>query len=152
MDEVTRDYDLPEDTEEPSEVSVRDSILLSIKKLIGLDRDYDAFDDDIIMHINSVFMVLNQLGVGDKKTFMIAGEEETWGDFHASCNVSLDATLVKSYIYLKVKLLFDPPGTGVLHEAMERQIAEFEWRLNAECDKAYQNQNANGGEVVEPDE
>lgn len=151
MDEVTKNYDLPEKVEEDPQISVRDSILLSIKKLIGLDRDYDAFDDDMIIHINSVFMVLSQIGVGDKTVFAISGETETWDDFFSACKVSLDASLLKSYIYLKVKLLFDPPSTGVLHEAMERQIAEFEWRLNAQCDPMFKNQNANGGGVIEPD-
>lgn len=148
MDELTPDYDLPE-VEEPNKISVRDSILLSIKKLIGLDRDYDAFDDDLIIHINSVFMILNQLGVGGKNTFVISGEDDTWDSFFAECKVT--PSLVRSYIYLKVRLLFDPPNTGVLHEAMERQIAEFEWRLNVECDDM-KNQNANGGEVDGEDE
>lgn len=151
MHRVPDNYDLPEKVEDGVEVNLRDSILLSIKKLIGLDREYDAFDDDLIMHINSVFMVLNQLGVGDK-VFMIGDEMNTWDEFFAACGVSVDASLIKSYIYLKVKLLFDPPSTGVLHEAMERQIAEFEWRLNAQCDPVFQNQNANGGEVIEPDD
>lgn len=151
MHEAQDNYDLPEKVEDGVEVSLRNSILLSIKKLIGLDREYDAFDDDLIMHINSVFMVLNQLGVGDK-VFMIGDETNTWDEFFAVCGVSIDVSLIKSYIYLKVKLLFDPPSTGVLHEAMERQIAEFEWRLNAQCDPVFQNQNANGGEVIEPDE
>lgn len=141
MDEVTNGYDLPEKVED-SEVSVRDSILLSIKKLIGLDREYDAFDDDLIMHINSVFMILNQIGAGSK-VYAIDGDSNTWDEFFSTCEVSIDAALIKSYIYLKVKLLFDPPSTGVLHEAMERQIAEFEWRLNAECDPVFKNQNAN---------
>lgn len=121
----------------------RESILLSIKKLIGQDKNYQEFNDDIIMHINSVFMVLNQLGVGPKKPFYISGEKETWRDFSPSYT---DYELIKSYVYLKVKLLFDPPTTGVLHEAMERQISEFEWRLNMQCDVAWR-----GGGENEPD-
>lgn len=103
-----------------------DSILTSIKKLLGIAEDYTAFDNDIIMHINSVFYILFQLGVGrDKATpFCITGSTQVWSDF-------IDAgetELVKSYMYLKVKLLFDPPQNGQLLQAIKEQITEFEWR------------------------
>lgn len=103
-----------------------DSILLTIKKLIGMDENYNAFDVDIIIAINGSFMILNQLGVGPDDPFSIAGSEETWRDFSETIGQN---ELVKNYIYLRTKLLFDPPTTGVLHEAIERQIAEFEFRL-----------------------
>lgn len=135
MVDSNEDLNLPEISEDP--ISVRDSILLSIKKLVGLDRNNNAFDDELIIHINSVFTILNQLGVGPKESFFITSEKDAWDDFFDG--VVKQPELVKSYIYLKVRLLFDPPSTGVLHEAMERQIAEFEWRLNVECDT--QNQN-----------
>lgn len=111
-----------------------ESILLSIKKLLGLDRNYNAFDQDIIIHINSVFGVLHQIGLSDEETFgpfAIHGEEETWDMFIKDPRY---LEMIKSYIYLKVKLLFDPPNSGVLHEAVERQIAEFEWRINIEVE------------------
>lgn len=136
MADVNEDLNLPENSEDS--ISVRDSVLLSIKKLVGLDRAYTAFDDDLIIHINSVFTILNQLGVGPKQSFFITGEEDTWSDFFQ--DTVKQPELVKSYIYLKVRLLFDPPSTGVLHEAMERQISEFEWRLNVECDTQIQNE------------
>lgn len=104
----------------------KDSILQSIKKLLGIDASYDVFDTDIIISINSVFMVLNQLGVGPSKCVNITGVDETWADFTQSI---LDVAAVRSYVYLRVKVLFDPPTSGVLHEAMERQISEYEWRL-----------------------
>lgn len=103
-----------------------DSILLTIKKLIGMDENYNAFDVDIIIAINGSFMILNQLGVGPDTPFSITGSEETWRDFSEAI---VQNELVKNYIYLRTKLLFDPPTTGVLHEAIERQIAEFEFRL-----------------------
>lgn len=103
-----------------------DSVLLTIKKLVGLDPDYTAFDLDIVVAINGAFMILNQLGVGPEKPFVITGADETWSDF--STEIS-QIELVKNDIYLRVRLVFDPPNTGVLHEAMERQIEEFEWRL-----------------------
>lgn len=134
-DEVLTDLETPENPPvqpEPEGPSVSDSILYSIKKLIGLDKDYDAFDVDLILHINSVLMIVNQLGVKPETMFSISGPNETWADFLGEDSNKIN--LVKSYVFLKVKLLFDPPSTGVLHEAMERQIQEFEWRLNVQVD------------------
>lgn len=108
---------------------MNDSILLTIKKLLGIDKNYNVFDSDIVIHINSVFMILCQLGVGPDKPFSIEGESETWSQFSPDTSLY---QLVKSYIYLKVRLIFDPPSTGVLHQAVERQISEFEWRLNVQ--------------------
>lgn len=109
---------------------MEDSILLSIKKMLGTTVEYDYFDPEIVININSVLMILDQLGVG-KRGFVITGPIETWTDFLEG---SKNLELVKSYVYLKVKLIFDPPTTGVLHEAMERQIQEFEWRLNVQAE------------------
>lgn len=103
-----------------------ESILNTIKKMLGIDADYDVFDLDIISHINGVFMILNQIGVKPNKMFHITGPDETWADF---LDESDDLNAVQTYIYLRVALLFDPPNSGVLHEAKERQIAEYEWRL-----------------------
>lgn len=110
-----------------------DSILQSIKKLVGIDENYNAFDMDLIVAINSAFSILNQLGVGPKKMFFISGPDETWDNFFSE-NEQIELT--KSYVYLRVRLLFDPPTTGVLHEAIERQIKEFEWRLMIQADPA----------------
>ena len=104
-----------------------DSILTSIKKLLGISEDYTHFDTDI----NSVFMVLRQLGVGPKEGFKITGSTETWDQFIGDSNL---LELVKSYTYLKVKLLFDPPLGSAVIEAVNRQISEFEWRLNVAVD------------------
>lgn len=103
------------------------SILNTIKKLLGIDILDDAFDDDIVTHINSVFMILNHLGVGPSETFLITGDTETWDQFIGDIK-NIDA--VKSYIYLKVKLLFDPPTSSFVLEANNRVISELEWRLN----------------------
>lgn len=102
------------------------SILLSTKKLLGLDQNYNAFDTDVKIAINTVFNILYQLGVS-KKPFVIIDEKETWTDYLGD---RIDLEAVKSLVYLRVRLLFDPPATGVLHEAMERQVSELEWRLN----------------------
>ena len=104
-----------------------ESILTSIKKLLGIDEEYTQFDNDIIMHINSVFLNLTQLGVGPSEGFQIEDDSDTWEDFIGDSN-QLQA--VKSYVYLKVKLLFDPPLSSSVIESMNRMIAELEWRLN----------------------
>lgn len=104
------------------------SILLSIKKLLGIAEDYDHFDSDIIMHINSVLMILTQLGVGPAEGFSITGDSATWSDF-LSEEGKLEA--VKTYIYLKVRLAFDPPQHSAHIASIEKQAAEYEWRLNA---------------------
>ena len=104
-----------------------DSILTSIKKLLGMDADYTAFDTDVIIHINSALAILFQLGVGPDKGFRIRDDSATWQDF-----VGDDARLddVKDYVYLKVKLLFDPPSSSAAIQSTESLISEIEWRLN----------------------
>lgn len=104
-----------------------DSILTSIKKLLGISEEYEHFDPDIIMHINSVFMILTQLGVGPPEGFAIEDETSLWTDFIPE-TPKLEA--VKTYIHLKVKLLFDPPLSSAVIESTNRILSELEWRLN----------------------
>lgn len=109
-----------------------DSILTSIKKLLGIPEEYTQFDADIIIHINSVFLTLLEIGVGPKAGFFITGSSEVWTDY-----ISDDATLlnaVKSYMYLKVKMLFDPSLTSSVTELMKEEVKELEWRLNVYSD------------------
>lgn len=103
-----------------------ESILTSTKKLLGISEEYEHFDKDIIMHINTVFLNLTQIGVGPKEGFIIEDETSYWTDFIED-NMQLQA--VKSYMYLKVKLLFDPPLSSAVIESTNRMIAELEWRL-----------------------
>lgn len=103
-----------------------DSILTSIKKLLGIEEDYTIFDPDIIMHINSVLSVLNQIGVGPPEGFFIQDKTPTWNDFLGS-DPKINTAI--SYVYLKVKLLFDPPTNSSMIESMNKLISEFEWRL-----------------------
>lgn len=104
----------------------KNSILLSVKKLLGIPYDYQHFDVDIVMHINSVFLILAQLGVGPAVPFQITGSDEKWTDFISEDSVPM----VKSYMGLRVRLLFDPPLSGSVMNAIEDQIDEFEWRMN----------------------
>lgn len=105
------------------------SILNNIKKILGLDETYTAFDTDVIIHTNSVFSTLSQLGIGPADGFMIENNILTWDDYIPDGNPKLNA--VKTYVYLRVRLLFDPPATSFAIAAMERQVTELEWRLNA---------------------
>ena len=113
-----------------------DSILISVKKMLGIAAENTHFDADIIIHINSVFMILNQLGVGPKEGFSISSDIETWDEF---TNDNLTIESVKSYMYLKVGLLFDPPTSSNVLEARNRLVSELEWRLNAIADTENQN-------------
>lgn len=108
-----------------------DSILTSIKKLLGIAEEYTHFDSDIIMHINSVFMILNQMGVGPSDGFRIEDKSATWDEYMTEED-NLGA--VKSYMHLKVKLLFDPPQGGAVKEATNQLINELEWRLNVQAE------------------
>lgn len=108
------------------------SILNSIKKLLGIDASYDVFDVDIMMHINSTFFTLNQLGVGPASGFTIQSDAEKWSDYLGVNDNNLNA--VKSYMYLKVRMLFDPPSTSFAIDAMKKQAEEYEWRLNVHVD------------------
>lgn len=102
-------------------------VLESVKKNLGLDAEYDVFDHDIITHINSTFFTLNQLGIGPVEGFMIEDNNVTWSSF-LGADVNLNA--VKTYVYIKVRLLFDPPTTSFAIAALEKQATELEWRLN----------------------
>lgn len=104
-----------------------DSILDSTKKILGLDSTYTPFDLDIITHINSTFSILDQLGIGPEGGFMITDEVPTWDDYLVPQN---QLNMVKTYVFLKVRMLFDPPTTSFLIEAMNNQIREHEYRLN----------------------
>jgi hypothetical protein len=105
------------------------SILISTKKILGIAEDYTVFDLDILTHINTAFSTLTQLGVGPADGFMIEDETAVWTDFDP-VDDHLNFNSVKSYVFLKVKMLFDPPTTSYLISASEKQIEELEWRLN----------------------
>lgn len=103
-----------------------DSILTSIKKLLGLDEDYIQFDADIIIYINSVLMTLGQLGVGPEGGYIVADKMDKWADYLGE---ETNIEVIKPYIYLKVRLLFDPPSSTAMFEAMERMLKEMEYRI-----------------------
>lgn len=108
---------------------MEESILKSTKKILGLAEDYTPFDLDVIIHINAAFSILSQLGIGLDEGFSIEDESKSWGDYGIEDVNQLN--LIKTYIYLRVRILFDPPGTSFLLESLNNQIKEYEWRLNA---------------------
>jgi len=108
-----------------------DSILNSIKKLLGIEEDYDHFDTDIIIYINGALMGLNQIGIGPIEGFVVMDETDTWTTF---IGARKDLEYVKMYVYLKVRLVFDPPQSSYLVDALNKQVAEIEWRLNVQVE------------------
>lgn len=112
-----------------------DSILISIKKLLGPTPEYEHFDPDIITHINTAFFVLNQLGVGPDKPFSIKDDTAVWDDFMTSG----DLEMVKTYIYEYVKRAFDPPSNSSHLNALKEDMKEMEWRLNVQVDPGEEN-------------
>ena len=108
------------------------NILNDVKRSIGLMPEYDSFDQVLIMHINSVFMILHQMGVGPDSGFRLVTGEEVWTDFLPSTYENFES--VKSYVGMKVRLLFDPPSSSTHMECIKQAINEFEWRLNFEAE------------------
>lgn len=108
-----------------------DSILISIKKLLGIDALCDQFDTDIIIQINTALMTLNQIGVGPSTGFVVTSNSETWSEFVKGSQMIEG---VKTYVFLKTRLVFDPPQSSAMIEAINRQIDELEWRLNVAVD------------------
>lgn len=112
------------------ELNVEDSILMSIKKTLGLDPEFKDFDVDIMMAINTSLSSLQQFGVFGDTPFSISGEEQLWTQFIPEGNLDM----VRSYIAIKTKLLFDPPQSSFVLSSYKEQIKELEWRIYIECD------------------
>lgn len=109
-----------------------ESILITIKKLLGISESCTDFDIDIITHINTALMVLNQIGVGTNN-YMISSEEDVWTDFITEDDEK-NLGAIKSYIHLKVRIIFDPPLNASILESMQQTIRELEWRLNVKAE------------------
>ena len=110
---------------------MQDSILMTIRKLVCGNPYADHFDTDLLVHINACFSILNQLGVGPENGFVVTDETQSWSSYIAD-NYILN--MVKTYVTLKVKKIFDPPLTSSVLEAMDKEIKELEWRLNVAVD------------------
>lgn len=117
-----------------------DSILTSVKKIIGISEEDESFDTDLIIHINSVLMILNQLGVGPEDGFSITDKSAVWTDVIGD-NKLIEAT--KTFVGLKVRLIFDPPTSSAVLDSINKTISELEWRINVMVEN---KANATGGE------
>ena len=105
---------------------MQESILKTIKQLTGCPDDFEQFDLDLTIHINSAFATLTQLGVGPKEGYRITGPDNVWSEFEEDTK---KASLIKDYVYIKTRLLFDPPTSGSLMDSLKEQLKEMEWRL-----------------------
>lgn len=110
---------------------MQDSILMTIRKLVCGDPYADHFDTDLLVHINACFSILNQLGVGPESGFVVTDETQSWSSYVADNRI---LNMVKTYVTLKVKKIFDPPLTSSVLEAMDKEINQLEWRLNVAVD------------------
>ena len=119
-----------------------DSILTSVKKIIGISEEDESFDTDLIMHINSVLMILNQLGVGPEDGFSITDKSAVWTDLIGD-NKLIEAT--KTFVGLKVRLIFDPPTSSAVLDSINKTISELEWRINVMVEN---KANVSGGEEI----
>lgn len=122
---------------------MENSILISIKKMLGIAKDYTHFDPDIIMHINTILAVLTQVGVGPAKGFRIEDDSATWNDFLSDA-VNLED--VKSFMYLRVKLLFDPPLSTAVSEIIKQQAEELLWRISISAESENKQEEIQNGE------
>lgn len=104
------------------------NILNSIKTMLGISEMDNYFDPTLIMHINLVFVILQQMGIGPQKGFSLVSQSETWNDYLDENDAALE--LVKTYMFMKVKLMFDPPVNSTLSNLYNQNISELEWRLS----------------------
>lgn len=111
-----------------------ESILTSVKKVLGIPEYYEHFDQDILLHLNSVMSILHQLGVGPENGFVVEDDSTTWSDLFDGDIDTNKMSYVKSYVCLRVRLLFDPPASSGAIDAMERQMRELEWRITVTRD------------------
>ena len=119
-----------------------DSILTSVKKIIGISEEDESFDTDLIIHINSVLMILNQLGVGPEDGFSITDKSAVWTDVIGD-NKFIEA--IKTFVGLKVRLIFDPPTSSAVLDSINKTISELEWRINVMVEN---KANVSGGEEI----
>lgn len=120
--------------EEESSVKVEDSILNSVKKMLGIEPDYTDFDLDIMIQINAALFTLRQIGVGPSDGYEITGPNETYDDYLGEGNK--EKNQIKTYLFCKTKLGFDPPQSSIVLEAFKQLIQEAEWRLNVQVDSS----------------
>lgn len=127
-----------------SSVDTSDSILLTEKKMLGIEPDDDSFDEELMVHINGILMTLRQLGVGMDQSFMVTSDQDLWDDL---LDDRQDLQAVKTYIYLKLRQQFDPPTNSFVLTSMEKQIVELEWRLNVQAEGSFRGRHCHDRDI-----
>lgn len=132
----------------PEYKPITNSIMLTVKKMLGIAEEYHAFDLDVITNINACFLTLNQLGVGPRYPFSISGPESQWSDFLEEQSAVLQG--IQTYVYMRVRLMFDPPTNSFLVDSLKKQIEEMEWRFATQVDyHTYRDGKSEGVLMVE---
>ncbi len=116
------------------------SILLTVKKMLGLDTSYNVFDMDVMIGINSAFSTLYQLGAPINRDFMVTGDKQKWSDLMEE-RYWHRLSFIPQYVYLKVRVIFDPPTSSFVLDAYNKQISELEWRINDEIENIWEEEN-----------
>lgn len=127
-----------------------DSILYSIKKLLGLDKNYEVFDEDVIMNINRVFSTLKQIGVKSEVPLLITSMTDKWGDLFGDDQELI--SLIKMYTYMKVRIVFDPPSNSFVLTSLNEQIAETEWRIHIQAEGGLDVDETDDSEKTDEDD
>lgn len=149
-EETPTEPDIPEvEIPIPEYPPLTNSVMLTVKKMLGIAEEYHAFDLDVITNINAVFLTLNQLGVGPRYPFLITGPETQWEDFLGlEQNQILQG--IQTYMYMRVRMMFDPPTNSFLVDSLRKQIEEMEWRFMTQVDyHTYRDGKLNGELMVE---
>lgn len=121
-------------------MEINDSILDSVKKMLGYEPEYTEFDQEILMHINAAMFTLRQLGVGPQDGYTVSSSDQTYADFLGEGAKTIPQ--VRTYLYYKVKLAWDPPQSASVLEVLKTEIAEAEWRLNVQVDPPEKSHNS----------
>lgn len=132
-----------------TDINVDDSILLSIKKMLGMEPEFTQFDPDIILHINTIIQVLYQIGLDIPEGFVVVDQNNLWTDYIQNPRYSKITSLIKQYIFMRVRMIFDPPSSQTLSTTIQESINEIQWRISQWIDYYEQNEpdEINKGEV-----
>lgn len=129
-----------DDTNNATDINVDDSILLSIKKMLGMEPEFTQFDPDIILHINTIIQVLYQIGLDIPEGFVVVDQNNLWTDYIQNPRYVKITSLIKQYIFMRVRMIFDPPSSQTLSTAIQESINEMQWRISQWIDYYEQNE------------
>ena len=128
------------DVNNTTDINVDDSILLSIKKMLGMEPEFTQFDPDIILHINTIIQVLYQIGLDIPDGFTVVDQNSLWTDYIKDPRYTKITSLIKQYIFMRVRMIFDPPSSATLATSIQESINEMQWRISQWIDYYEQNE------------